>query len=73
MDIANGYGLAMARQKEQSGQDIALATSQFTMGGMVLVSALVGLWSLACIIGGILHSSGPFSFIKGWFGAVFGN
>jgi len=34
--------------------------------------ALVGLWSLACIVGGMAASGGPLAFVGDWFKAVTG-
>lgn len=35
-------------------------------------AAIVGLWSLACIVGGIVSSGGVGGLISGWFKAVTG-
>ena len=43
--------------------------------GIITVAAfggLVGLWSLACIVGGMAASGGPLAFIGNWFKAVSG-
>lgn len=37
-----------------------------------VVSGLIGAWTAACLLGGILASGGPLSFLKSWFSAVTG-
>lgn len=39
---------------------------------MGFVAALIGIWGVACFIGGLVSSGGPLSFAKGWFSAVLG-
>lgn len=43
--------------------------SVYTLG---VVSALVGLWGLACFAGGLMASGGPLSFVGNWFKSVAG-
>lgn len=33
---------------------------------------MMGIWALACVIGGLISSGGPFAMVKSWFGAVLG-
>lgn len=46
--------------------------SKVTIGAVGVFAAIVGLWSLACIIGGIVAGGGPGGLISGWFKAVTG-
>lgn len=46
--------------------------SRIGIVGLGTTSALIGLWSLACMIGGLVESGGPLSFIKSWYGAIIG-
>lgn len=34
--------------------------------------AIVGLWSFASLIGGLVVAGGPISLVQAWFGAAFG-
>jgi hypothetical protein len=49
-------------------------SSQTSVGTTVIgVSACaIGLWAVACLVGGIMSSGGPFALIGDWIGAVFG-
>lgn len=35
-------------------------------------AALIGIWGLACFVGGMISSGGPLAFIGNWFKAVSG-
>jgi hypothetical protein len=51
------------------------ATTEVSKVGVITVAAfggLVGLWSLACIIGGMSASGGPLAFVGDWVKAVTG-
>lgn len=51
------------------------AVTEISRIGIVSIgvtSALIGLWSLSCMIGGMVESGGPLSLIKSWYGAVIG-
>ena len=51
------------------------ATTEISRVGVITVAAfgaLVGLWSLACIVGGMAASGGPLAFVGDWFKAVTG-
>lgn len=51
------------------------ATTEISKVGLITVAAfgaLVGLWSLACIVGGMAASGGPLAFVGDWFKAVTG-
>ena len=51
------------------------ATTEVSKVGVVTVAAfgvVVGLWSLACIVGGMAASGGPLAFVGDWFKAVTG-
>lgn len=57
--------------------DSGLKVSEETEGKSIIyavgiVGALIGLWGLACIVGGIIHSGGPLAFVGNWFKAVTG-
>jgi len=46
--------------------------SRVSIVGLGLTSALIGLWSMACLIGGMVEGGGPLALIKNWYGAVIG-
>ncbi len=65
-----------ARQKTRvetnTGSD---ATTEVSRVGVITVAAfgaVVGLWSLACLFGGMAASGGPLAFVGDWFKAVSG-
>ena len=56
-------------QKADAGVDALTKTSISVMAG---VSALIGLWAVACFVGGMISSGGPLGFISDWFSAITG-
>ena len=51
------------------------STTEVSRIGIVTVAAfgaIVGLWSLACIVGGMAASGGPLAFVGDWLKAVTG-
>ena len=52
--------------------DAATEISRAGMYTVGIVSALVGIWGLACFVGGLVASGGPLSFVANWFKAVAG-
>jgi hypothetical protein len=46
--------------------------SKVTVIAITAVSAAIGVWGLACFIGGMVASGGPLAFIGSWFRAVSG-
>jgi hypothetical protein len=49
-------------------------TQVYTVGLVTVgvFAVVVGLWSLASLVGGLLASGGPGGLVKGWLTAVFG-
>lgn len=41
--------------------------SIYTVG---VVSALLGVWGVACFVGGLVASGGPLSFVGSWFNSL---
>lgn len=64
------------KQQEQVNASITgSSATEVSKVGIITVAAfggLVGLWSLACIVGGMAASGGPLAFIGNWFKAVSG-
>ncbi len=51
------------------------ASSEISKAGMYTVgiaSALIGIWGLACFVGGMIASGGPLAFVADWFRSVTG-
>jgi len=64
------------KQREQVNSTVSgSSTTEVSKIGIITVAAfgaLVGLWSLASIIGGMSASGGPLAFVGDWFKAVSG-
>lgn len=62
------------RTQVKAGENVT-ATAEVSKAGMYtvgIVSAIIGLWGLACFVGGMVASGGPLSFVGNWFKAVAG-
>jgi hypothetical protein len=57
--------------KHETKTDVAHETSKFTMRVVMTMSALIGIWALACLIGG-LASGGVGNLIKGYISTIIG-
>ncbi len=51
---------------------VAEGVSQAGMGIIVVLTALIGAWGLACLIGGLGKSAGLLEVTRGWLTAVSG-
>lgn len=56
----------------QAGVSLLKITFRFSVVLTVMVIALVGLWAVACLVGGAMSAGGPAELISGWFSAVSG-
>lgn len=67
---------AQVQSRENSATSLRVeATTEVSKVSIALVgvfAAIVGLWSLACIVGGIVASGGVGGLLSGWFKAVTG-
>jgi hypothetical protein len=79
--ITTKEGTAMmdrARVQQQGKTTVSVSTdtaTEVSKVGVITIAAfaaLVGLWSAACIIGGMAASGGPLAFVGAWFKAVTG-
>ncbi|WP_136810255.1 hypothetical protein [Desulfosediminicola flagellatus] len=52
--------------------DAATEVSKVSIAVVGIFAAMVGLWSLACIVGGIMSSGGVSQLVSSWFKAVSG-
>ncbi|NOQ47519.1 MAG: hypothetical protein GQ559_12815 [Desulfobulbaceae bacterium] len=57
--------------KNEARTDVGYEASRFTLGVGIAMSALIGLWGVACLIGG-LAANGPVGLIQGYITAIFG-
>ncbi len=56
--------------QEMTQADVEVSKVGITVLGFM--AAAIGIWGIACFVGGLISAGGPISFVKGWFGAVFG-
>ncbi|SDO87336.1 hypothetical protein [Desulforhopalus singaporensis] len=71
--MANGTKLerkAAAGVSEKG--NVATEVSKVSITFVAILGVAVGLWSLACIVGGLAASGGPLQFVANWFRAVTG-
>lgn len=52
--------------------DVATEISKAGMYTVGIASTLIGIWGLACFVGGLIASGGPLAFVADWFKAVTG-
>jgi hypothetical protein len=52
--------------------NVSTEVSKVSIGFVAILGVAVGLWSLACIIGGLAASGGPLKLVSAWFQAVTG-
>jgi hypothetical protein len=57
--------------KTETKTDVAQETSKFTVRVVMTMAGLIGLWALACLIGG-LASGGIGNLIKGYISTIIG-
>ncbi len=55
-----------------TNQNTATEISKVGVFTVAAFGVVVGLWSLACIVGGMAASGGPLAFVGDWFKAVTG-
>lgn len=51
---------------------VSTEVSKVSIAFVAILGVAVGLWSLACIIGGLAASGGPLKLVGAWFQAVTG-
>lgn len=62
--------LTRTRVTEQAAADTNVSKGALTALGVA--SALVGLWAVACFVGGMLASGGPIALARAWVSAITG-
>jgi hypothetical protein len=61
-----------SRLETNTAQNVTTEVSRVGIITVAAFGALVGLWSLACLVGGLSASGGPLAFVGDWFKAVTG-
>ncbi|MGB3211779.1 MAG: hypothetical protein WBB19_13830 [Desulforhopalus sp.] len=51
---------------------VSTEVSKVSITAVAIMGVAVGLWSLACIVGGLAASGGPLQLVGNWFKAVTG-
>ena len=57
--------------RNEAATDVGYEASRFTLGVGIAMSALIGLWGVACLIGG-LAANGPLGLVQGYITAIIG-
>jgi hypothetical protein len=70
MNNATAKTKAIPAAREELRLDTELSKVGIATMGFIGIS--IGLWAVACMIGGLVASNGPLAFISSWFGAVVG-
>lgn len=52
--------------------NVSTEVSKVSITFVAILGVAVGVWSLACIVGGLIASGGPLKFVGDWFKAVSG-
>ena len=58
-------------KKDETKIDVATETSKFTIKVVMTMAALIGIWAVACLVGG-LASGGIGNLIKGFVSTIVG-
>jgi hypothetical protein len=46
--------------------------SKVGIGALGVSSGIIGIWGVACMVGGLVEAGGPISLFKSWVGALIG-
>lgn len=61
-----------ARSESQIGVTLMMITFRVSVVMTLFVAGLIGVFSIACLIGGALTAGGPVGLAQGWFSAISG-
>jgi len=61
-----------SRAKVDEKGSVSTEVSKVSITFVAILGIAVGVWSLACIIGGLAASGGPLNLVGAWFKAVTG-
>ena len=64
--------VAKTRANEQTAVSVQAEISRGAAATMGAVGAVIGLWSFASLVGGLVVAGGPISLAQSWFGAIVG-
>ena len=60
------------RTKTTAHANVAQEVSKGTIAAMSAVPGLIGIWAVACFVGGLINAGGPLGLAKSWFQAITG-
>ncbi len=69
---ANTNTMTRTRTSERTNVAVQAEISRGAVATMVGAVAIVGLWSFASLVGGLVVASGPITLAQSWFGALLG-
>lgn len=58
--------------KVSSHSNVITGVSKACISLVAILGVLVGIWSLSCVVSGLIESGGPIKLLMGWFKAVSG-
>ena len=61
-----------ARTESQLGVTLMMITFRVSVVMTLFVAGLIGVFGIACLVGGALTAGGPLQLAQGWFSAVSG-
>ncbi len=64
--------IAKTRTSEKTNVAVQAEVSRGTLVTLGVAGAIVGIWSLASLVGGMIAAGGPIALAKAWFSAVTG-
>ena len=64
--------IAKTRANTKTSVDTRAEVASGAMVSINVAGAVIGLWSLASLVGGMVAAGGPISLVQAWFGAVAG-
>ncbi|MCF6186915.1 MAG: hypothetical protein L3J49_05480 [Desulfobulbaceae bacterium] len=64
--------IAKTRTNPKTAVDTRTEVSRGAMISINTAGAVIGLWSLASLVGGMVATGGPFALAKAWFSAITG-
>jgi len=71
--MTNQAAVATAARAESTlGVTLMLITFRLSVVLTLFVAGLIGLFAVACLVGGVLTAGGPVELAQGWFHAVSG-
>ncbi len=72
--MSNVTSAVQARESVSSQIGLALMKITFRVSFVLTIAfaALIGIWGVACMVGGAIAAGGPFELTKSWFAAISG-